>query len=107
MARLMLAGVFAAQLLAPVATRAGEGARVEVGHNHVAPAEVTIQAGDAVTFRNRDAMPGGHTIVATDGSFESPPLAQGESWTHRFAEPGTWRFRIKQHPEATGTVVVE
>ena len=70
------------------AAAAADATMVQVGHNRLDPAEVSIAVGDTVTFHNLDAMPGGHTIVAGDGSFQSPPLGKDESWSHSFAEPG-------------------
>lgn len=92
--------------LAPVAALADD-VMVHVGHNRIDPAEVTIRVGDSVVFHNLDEMPGGHTIVADDGSFESPPLAKDQSWTHTFDAPGTVAYHIKEHPGANGLVVVE
>ncbi len=80
---------------------------VEVGHNRLEPAAVMINSGDTVTFVNKDQMPGGHTIIADDGAFSSPPLAQDESWSHTFDEIGDYGYSIQQHPSAKGTVTVE
>lgn len=84
-----------------------EDARVAVGHNRLAPSELTVKAGTSVTFENQDEMPGGHTIVADDGSFQSPGLAKGQSWSHTFDEPGTHGYSIKEHPSAKGSITVE
>jgi plastocyanin len=80
---------------------------VTVGHNRIDPAQVKIAAGDTVVFHNVDEMPGGHTIVAKDGSFTSPPLAKDQKWSHTFDEAGSFPIQIKQHPDAVGEVVVE
>lgn len=101
-ATLILAFAFAA----PTAI-AEEGPTITVGHNRIEPATVTIQVGGSVTFHNVDAMPGGHTIVSDDGAFESPPLEKDQTWTHTFEAAGTHTIRIKQHPTATGVIVVE
>jgi plastocyanin len=92
--------------LAASAARAGE-VTVTVGHNRIDPAKVTVKAGDTVVFHNVDEMPGGHTIAADDGSFSSPPLAKDQTWSHTFAKPGTTKIHIKQHPKATGEIVVQ
>jgi plastocyanin len=84
-----------------------ESAVVKVGHNRLEPAELTVEAGSTVIFRNEDAMPGGHTIVAEDGSFESPGLAKDEEWSHTFDAPGAYPYAIKQHPSAKGTITVK
>ena len=80
---------------------------VQVGHNRLEPAEVKIGVGDIVVFHNQDQMPGGHTIVADDGSFTSPPLAKDESWSHTFKAGGTYPYHIKEHAAAKGKIVVE
>ncbi len=80
---------------------------VEVGHNHITPATVTIKKGESITFHNVDEMPGGHTVVAEDGSFESPPLAKDQDYTHKFETSGTVKLKILQHPKATAEVIVE
>ena len=86
---------------------AADNAKVQVGHNRLEPAEISINAGDSVTFHNEDEMPGGHTIVADDKSFTSPPLGKDKSWTHTFANEGTFTYHIKQHPGAKGKIVVQ
>jgi plastocyanin len=80
---------------------------VHIGHDSVDPARIEIKAGDTVVFHNLHEMPGGHTVVADDGSFESPALAKDEQWKHTFEKPGTYGVHVKQHPNAKGVVVVE
>ncbi len=80
---------------------------VEVGHGSLDPAEVRIEAGETVTFENVQAMPGGHTVVADDGSFRSHGLAQGETYTERFEEPGRYPYHIAEHPSGKGVIIVE
>jgi plastocyanin len=92
--------------LAPCRAGAAD-ATIEVGHNRLTPAEVRVGVGDTVTFHNVDAMPGGHTVEASDGSFASPPLGEDESWSHTFAKPGRFNVRIREHPGATARIVVE
>jgi plastocyanin len=103
-ARTGAAALFALGLAFPAA--AGE-VTVTVGHSRIEPAEIRVQAGDTVVFHNVDEMPGGHTIVAKDGSFESPPLAKDQKWSHAFEKAGRFPIRIKQHPDAVGEVIVE
>ncbi len=90
----------------PVLVSAGS-TTIEVGHNRLRPAEISISVGDQVTFHNTDTMPGGHTIIADDKSFKSPPLGREVSWSHLFTKEGTFRFHIKQHPGAKGKIVVQ
>lgn len=100
-----LASVVAALVLAGGAW--AHGVTVKIGHNRIEPEEVTVRQGGIVHFVNEDAMPGGHTLVADDGSFESPGLPKGGDWHHTFAEPGVYSYHIKEHPSANGRVIVE
>ena len=91
--------------LAPGAARADT--EVTVGHNRIEPAEIKIKKGDTVTFHNVDEMPGGHTIAADDGSWNSGPLAKDEKFEKKFDAAGTTKIHIEQHPKATAVVIVE
>ena len=84
-----------------------EDTSIAVGHSRLDPSEASISAGDTVSFHNEDEMPGGHSIVADDGSFKSPALAKGDSWSHTFSELGAHDFHIKEHPGAKGTITVK
>jgi plastocyanin len=66
------------------------------------PGSVEIRVGDSVTWTNRDSVE--HN--ATDGSFDTGLLGQGESASIRFDAPGTYAFLCEPHPSMTGTVVV-
>ena len=102
----ILASLLTTALLA--ATAFAEGTpTVKVGHNRLEPAELTVAVGTTVTFHNEDEMPGGHSIVADDGSFKSPGLAKGQDWTHKFEKAGTYGYAIKEHPSAKGKVIVK
>jgi plastocyanin len=92
--------------LAPASAH-GDEVTVEVGHNRLNPNELAISVGDTVIFHNLDEMPGGHSVVAEDGSFSSPALDRGEKWAHTFEEAGTYPYRIKEHPSAKGKITVE
>ncbi len=93
-------------VLASPTVYAGE-VMVHVGHNKLDPSDLKVAAGTTVVFHNLDEMPGGHSIVADDGSFQSPALAKNKSWSHTFTEPGVYLYSIKEHPSAKGKVVVE
>jgi len=80
---------------------------VHGGHAAVYPDDIKVAVGDTVVFHNMEAMPGGHTIVAADGSFESTDLGEDESWSHTFSKPGVYSYSIKQHPSAQGKITVE
>lgn len=106
---LLLAGapLLAGALLLVAAPAAwADDAMVHVGHGKLDPAEVTVSAGDTVVFHNVDAMPGGHTVVADDGAFRSPALEKDQQWSHTFTEAGRHPYRISEHPDAQGVIVV-
>ena len=87
---------------------AGAETLVEVGHNRLSCAGSQLRCSKRRRgFVNQDPMPEGHTIVADDGTFSSPPLGPDESWSHTFTEVGDHGYSIQQHPSATGTVTVE
>ncbi len=86
---------------------AADDVMIHISHNKLDPAEVSVSVGDTLTFHNLVEMPGGHTIVADDGSFESPALEKDATWAHVFEKAGSYAYHIKQHPDAKGVVVVE
>lgn len=104
MVRFLVAAIALVLLSGPAIA---DDAVVKVGHNRLDPSELAVEPGTTVSFHNEDRMPGGHTIVADDGSFESPGLAKDESWSHTFDEPGTYGYSIKEHPSAKGKIVVK
>ncbi|OBJ17562.1 cupredoxin family copper-binding protein [Mycobacterium sp. 1245801.1] len=68
------------------------------------PASLTVTAGTTVTWTNRDEEP--HTVAASDGSFHSPGMGTGATFTHTFAAAGTFDYVCSIHPMMRGTVVV-
>ena len=94
--------------LLPTALMAsGENQAIEIGHSSLNPAEISLQAGETVTFVNRVEMPGGHSVVADDNSFASPPLKKDESWDHTFEKAGTFAYHVKEHPDNKGVIHVK
>jgi len=104
----LIASAAAVLLLGAAAAWADEkGAVVEVSHNKLDPVEITVKAGESVTFRNIVEMPGGHSLEADDGSWASPALDKDGEWSRSFEEPGTYAYKIKEHPSAEGKIIVE
>jgi plastocyanin len=68
------------------------------------PTSRTISTTDAIKWTNNDTK--SHQVVANNGSFVSPTLAPGKSYTHTFNTAGTFRFHDALHPSLTGKVVV-
>lgn len=80
------------------------GDQVSIDNFAFAPAVLTVRAGSTVTWTNRDEEP--HTVAANDGSFRSPGMGTGVSFSHTFATPGTFDYVCSIHPSMHGTVVV-
>lgn len=115
LAVLLLAGCFQSR---PVATTAAptteasitapaapvRGDQVTIDGFAFQPASLTVTAGTTVTWTNRDEEP--HTVAASDGSFHSPGMGTGATFTHTFAAAGTFDYVCSIHPMMRGTVVV-
>ncbi len=104
LAALAAMAALAALLLAGSA--AAHGPTVRVAYSGVKPPKLVITTGTTVHFHNANSSAGVCTVVAEDGSFESPPLARAEGWHHTFEKAGTYSFRISEFGSSTGTIVV-
>lgn len=67
------------------------------------PAEITIQAGETITWINKDSVK--HN--ATDDTFNTGLLAKEESAQVTFEDAGTHNYHCTPHPYMKGTVIVE
>jgi len=68
------------------------------------PQTATVKVGTQVTWTNKDSAT--HSIKADDGSFDSGPINQGESFTFQFNTPGTFPYICTVHPSMQGTIIV-
>jgi len=77
------------------------------------PNPININAGDSVTWTNSDNDIH-HTV--TSGSDEGPSIGQefdsgtlgeGQSFTHKFENPGTYEYFCSIHPSMVGEVIVK
>jgi plastocyanin len=80
------------------------GEQVSIDNFAFAPATLTVKAGGTVTWTNRDEEP--HTVAANDGSFHSPGMGTGATFSHSFPSAGTFDYVCSIHPMMHGTVVV-
>ena len=90
---------------------AGDGApaaasdvQVDIRDRAFLPAQVTVAAGGAVTWRNSDDRV--HTATANDRSWDSGIFDTGGSYTRTFDAPGTINYFCVVHPDMTATIVV-
>jgi len=68
------------------------------------PPDLTVHAGDTVTWVNEDKAPHDATTTSAPVSFGSGTLQQGASYSHTFATPGTYSYVCTIHPDMTATV---
>ncbi|MEM9556761.1 MAG: plastocyanin/azurin family copper-binding protein [Acidobacteriota bacterium] len=72
------------------------------------PADLTIQAGDTVIWRNEDG--GSHNVVSDDALFTSgPPSTDLWEFRYTFSKGGVYGYHCEVHQAAgmTGTITVE
>lgn len=105
----LLFGVSAARLAVRRASAAQDAAGVSIRDSEFQPQQITVKAGATVTWKNEGKM--AHTVTADDGSFESPTLGAGKSFSQKFTEAGTYRYYCAFHggkdgDGMSGTVVV-
>jgi plastocyanin len=110
----MILAVLSAACTAPSGTPAPTGTPAAGGENAIliqnfafSPATLTVKAGTAVTWTNRDGAD--HTITADPGApagFGSGNLASGASYSFTFTSPGTYTYHCSIHPSMKGTIVV-
>jgi plastocyanin len=94
-----LAAALAPAVLAPAAQAAP--AAVTAGGDKFAPAAVTIETGEAVTW---DFADGAHNVKG-DGWSGNNDFGKG-SWSKTFASAGTYAYVCEAHPSMKGTVTV-
>ena len=83
---------------------AGSIVPVSIGNFSFAPRDLSVRAGAAVKWTNKDDTP--HTITSDDNLFSSPLMDTNQIFSHVFAAPGRFPYHCKLHPTMTGAVVV-
>lgn len=94
-----------ALLSATAVARAGVS-QVTIDNFAFTPAQITVSPGTTVTWLNRDDIPHTVTDAADPKAFKSAPLDTGDSFSHTFTEPGTYRYFCSLHAHMQGTIVV-
>jgi len=98
-----IAAVVAA--LSPAAAGSAATVTVQIRSTGFSPATLTITHGDRVTWHNADKVE--HQVVANDGSFASPILRNGQSFTFTFARAGVFRYHDAFATKLTGRITVK
>src|SRR5687768_7022709 len=81
---------------------AAETHQIPIAQYTYTPATMTVHVGDVVTWTNQDQA--AHDV--TGGTFRSPMLAKGQSWSFTFTEPGTFDYICSVHPDMRGQIIV-
>jgi plastocyanin len=78
---------------------------VKISNFTFTPQQVTVKAGDTVTWTNEDDIP--HTVTSKTMLFRSKALDSDDKFSFSFAKPGIYAYFCSLHPMMTGTIVVE
>jgi len=82
----------------------GDDVDVAIRKSLYLPSPLEITVGTTVTWTNEDLLP--HTSTATQGSFDSAYMAQGDRFSHTFDTPGEFPYYCVFHPRMRATVIV-
>ncbi len=88
-----------------LSARAAASGSVTISDFQFAPAQITINQGDTVTWTNDGPTP--HSATAPNGSFDTGIFPAGQSRSHTFNDAGTFSYICTPHPNMQGTVVVQ
>jgi YVTN family beta-propeller protein len=86
------------------ADTAAVGAKVSIANFAFVPPEITVVAGQSVTWTNDDGAP--HGLTYKDGAKGTDLLLPGKSFSRTFDQPGRYDYACAVHPYMTGKVVV-
>jgi plastocyanin len=98
-----LAAALALLAIAAVATSASD-TNVLIVYRAYQPAELTVVAGQTVTWRNSGLGP--HTVTSDAGLFDSGRINTGETFAYTFTTPGVYAYSCTIHPTMHGKVAV-
>ncbi len=77
---------------------------VTIADFRFAPSVLTVAQGTTVTWTNSGLAR--HTVASNDGTFHSPDVRSGQTYTRTFSTPGTYTYICDIHPDMTGTIAV-
>jgi YVTN family beta-propeller protein len=86
------------------ANAAAAGARISIANFAFVPPEITVVAGQSVTWSNDDGAP--HGLMYKDGATGTDLLLPGKSFSRTFDKPGTYDYACSVHPYMMGKVIV-
>ena len=86
------------------ASTAAAEARISIANFAFVPPEITVVAGQNVTWANDDGAP--HGLMYKDGAKGTDLLLPGKTFSRTFDKPGTYDYACSVHPYMMGKVVV-
>lgn len=101
---LLILVVLIATLVVAPASSAATTKNVSIKRSSFSPATVNIIAGDTIRWKNDDTRD--HQVVSTTGTFASPVLRPGRTYSFTFEVAGTYRYRDALVPTSIGTIRV-
>jgi plastocyanin len=93
-----------ATMLLPAGAARAEDLAVHIDNFVFEPTQLTVKAGQTVTWTNRDDIP--HTVVCA-GKFRSKTMDTDGTFSFTFTAPGDYKYFCSLHPHMTGMVKVE
>jgi plastocyanin len=90
----------------------GGGANVSLKNIQFNPKDITVKAGQTITFTNDESVPHDvHKESGPGGDFASGPdggLQQGDTFKLKLDKPGTYKYVCHVHaPGMAGTIIVK
>jgi plastocyanin len=107
MKKLLLPLVAVAALVvgaAPATSSSTATHTVQIKRSAFQPATLTIKTGDTVRWVNSDTQ--NHQVVSNNGSFVSPILGPGRTYSHTFNASGTYRYHDGLNAALRGVIKV-
>jgi plastocyanin len=104
MKRMLLLPLALLATLVVVAAAGADTKTVQIVKSGFTPSSTTLNVGDSVTWKNADTV--NHQVVANDGSFASPVLKPGESFSQTFSKSGKISYHDSLFTSRKGTVTV-
>ncbi len=78
---------------------------VSIQNYAFSPSTLTVSSGTTITWTNTDSV--SHNLVSDSGAFESPTIANGQTYSYTFNTPGTYSYHCGIHPSMKATIVVQ
>ena len=104
MKKLLIVALALLATLVVVAAAAADTKSVQITKNGFTPKTTSAQLGDTVAWHNADTAD--HQVVADDGSFASPVLKTGQSFSFTFTKNGTFNYHDALASSHKGAVTV-